>query len=528
MTRASHANLNLRQEGLHWGLRALVVALFAVGVASRTAPLLDRQGRLLRQWPTEDGYLTLTIARNIAIGHGMSTAAGTMPTNGTQPLCTFLWALGYWLARGDKVAGVAVVQVWSVLIAGLGALALYRLGRTVLVHHPRARPIAALASAVWFASPLVVPHSMNCLETGTYALVVIWSLHALVAASRDAEVNWTALRCVALGALLGVAFWIRNDACLLILAACLARCLSGLRRHAARRVFEVVAMGAASVAVACPWLIYNRLAFGSVMPISGVAESMDARFAQNLPGVPVKLTEYVLMVLPIPRRFESHGVLIAGCVVCAVIAAAILVGLYRRGTPALRTAVGVVAIYALGLCGFYGLYFGAGHFLARYLMPLAAFSALLWAGVVMAGLDVFRGKVAAPLRAIGGVALVLLVTAPNVLLYRDGYRHRHFQVVEWVRANVPAETWVGAIQSGTLGYFHDRTINLDGKVNPDATRARRERRMPQYVAEQGIEYLADWSGIATWADIPAYRVNYELVVNDPARNLAVLRRRAPD
>ncbi|NJN67317.1 MAG: hypothetical protein HC884_11700 [Chloroflexaceae bacterium] len=32
---------------------------------------------------------------------------------------------------------------------------------------------------------------------------------------------------------------------------------------------------------------------------------------------------------------------------------------------------------------------------------------------------------------------------------------------------VPDGDDIAAFESGTLGYFHDRTINLDGKVNPE-------------------------------------------------------------
>ena len=59
-----------------------LLALLAIGFISRVLPLLDQDGRVIRQFPTEDGYLMLTIARNMALGHGMSTAGGTIPTNG--------------------------------------------------------------------------------------------------------------------------------------------------------------------------------------------------------------------------------------------------------------------------------------------------------------------------------------------------------------------------------------------------------------------------------------------------------------
>ncbi len=55
---------------------------------------------------TEDGYLMLTIARNMAIGLGMSVSEGTIHSNGVQPLATFLFTLPYLLTGGDKVAGL--------------------------------------------------------------------------------------------------------------------------------------------------------------------------------------------------------------------------------------------------------------------------------------------------------------------------------------------------------------------------------------------------------------------------------------
>ena len=90
-----------------WSIGWLLL-LFAVGVVSRVLPLFDFDGRLLQQFPTEDGYLMLTVARNMAIDLGMSTSDGTIPTNGVQPFTTFVWALGYWLTGGSKVAGVVL------------------------------------------------------------------------------------------------------------------------------------------------------------------------------------------------------------------------------------------------------------------------------------------------------------------------------------------------------------------------------------------------------------------------------------
>ena len=84
---------------------AVSLLVVLVGTAARVAPLFDQGGRLFRQFPSEDGYLMLTMARNMALGHGLSVSNGTVATNGTQPAVTALGAVLFVLADGDKRAG---------------------------------------------------------------------------------------------------------------------------------------------------------------------------------------------------------------------------------------------------------------------------------------------------------------------------------------------------------------------------------------------------------------------------------------
>jgi hypothetical protein len=100
----------------------------------------------------------------------------------------------------------------------------------------------------------------------------------------------------------------------------------------------------------------------------------------------------------------------------------------------------------------------------------------------------------------------------------------HFQVVEWVEEHVPDDVWVAAIQTGTLGFFHDRTYNLDGKVSPPALEARLNRRTFEYILERPIQYLTDWAGIASWLEDPQFSQHFELLLLDEQGDLAVLRR----
>src|SRR5262244_1098095 len=105
------------------------VFLFALGALSRVAPLFDAGGRLFRQFPSEDGYLMLTIARNIALGKGMSVSDGLQPTNGTQPLTTLLWAAAFRVTDGARARGVWLILLAEVALSLAAAWLLYALAQ---------------------------------------------------------------------------------------------------------------------------------------------------------------------------------------------------------------------------------------------------------------------------------------------------------------------------------------------------------------------------------------------------------------
>ena len=186
------------------------------------------------------------------------------------------------------------------------------------------------------------------------------------------------------------------------------------------------------------------------------------------------------------------------------------------------------------LIGYYGLLFGAPHFVGRYYFPFSPFSALFSAVLIIVAYDRWLAprRWGRPLAIAAGAGALLVVMGLQARFYRKGDDHMHFQVVAWVQKNVPDSTWIGAVQTGTLGFFHDRTINLDGKVNPEAMRARDADKVLDYVVDHEfgperarIEYLTDWVGIADWKNREPVASHFELFVKDDRLNVAVLRRR---
>ena len=505
----------------------LITLLISYGVIVRLAPLRSEESML--QSISEDGYLMMTVARNIALGLGMTTANGTIPTNGVQPLSTLLWSSVYWLVAGDKIQGVLGIIFIQFIITILTAVLLWQIGIRILSSNPAKYYIVTLAIAIWYASPVTLRHTKNGLETGLYVLTVLGIILLLVTTLTR---KWSLRDTVLMGFLLGITFWIRNDAVFLILAVCLMQLFFGSwqRQELWQRFIQVNVMGMTTVLIALPWLIYNQVNFGAIMPISGQSESLDIQFGENLSLIPSVLMEYFFM-LPLPNSLQRQ---LLGILTSTALLMAVAVGLwqlwFRLQSIAERRLFVVVVLYMLGLSSFYGLYFGAYFFLERYLFPISPFTALLWATtVVYAWLKVPWQ----PLRYGISILVLLIMMGVTIYLHIKIYAPKHFQFVKWAKQHVSEAEWIASPQTGYLGYFHDRTINLDGKVNPEALAARQrgEAELAKYIINkrinsQRIEYIIDyWASITNRINkYPLIKQNFDLIVNQPQQNLGVLKR----
>ncbi len=484
---------------------------------------------------TEDGYLMLTIARNMAIGLGMSVSDGTIASNGVQPLATFIFAVPYLLTGGDKVLGVAGVQLISAVIAVIGIFTVRAFMRLVLAPLDD-RPIWPwVLAAVWFVSPITLMHTMNGLETGLYSVMLTLTL--VVFAKVLTQQDPRSLRLpLLLGVVGGITFLARNDAVFLLFSIFGVWFLHEV--FVARRGFGaalrlIIPSGLLIVAISAPWLVSNYINFGSIVPVSGTAQSLSGGFARNAYLLPGVLFEYAFLMFPVPLAVQVMPAFQwTAIAIVLTILTVFMVQTWRRG-GSVRYVVAAYMIYAVAMSAYYGFYFGAGWFLSRYLSPLAP---LLTVATFSVGYSValmlFKSRGAPVMRGAGVLSLLLCLVLLGRLLVPGVKDQGHFQVVNWVNQNVAEDVWVGAVQTGTLGYWHDRTINLDGKVNPAALNALlTEGHVLNYVVDSPIVYLADWEGIASWvtdemaANNTRFAQEFAVVVHEPENNLAVLRRR---
>ena len=171
-----------------------------------------------------------------------------------------------------------------------------------------------------------------------------------------------------------------------------------------------------------------------------------------------------------------------------------------------RMPLGSGTLALIGLCGvlgaWYTLNFGPWWFMERYLAPLL----LLTIPFLASAFELSKPRPRA-LAVLAGVVLVANVPIfavlaggpswpPPAWAARDTNLGTHTNLnyedqYAWVRDHVRPGCVVGAFETGTLIYFRDHTVNLDGKVDHAALEARfagrspRVRRRPQGRRDDG-------------------------------------------
>ena len=102
----------------------------------------------------------------------------------------------------------------------------------------------------------------------------------------------------------------------------------------------------------------------------------NSRFAENLHRVPTKLMEYLSVIVSIPESIETRRPVLLVCSLLMSAALTLWVLTWRRASGPARAALLLVGLYTLFLSAYYGLFFGATHFMSRYLMPVSPFLAI--------------------------------------------------------------------------------------------------------------------------------------------------------
>ena len=451
-------------------------ALAAAGALATTCVVLWLAGWQTRGWISawprfaDDAYYYLVIARNAAAGHGFSMDQ-LSPTNGFQPL--WMWTLVpiAWLAGSDPNVLLLVVQALCVAIfAGAGGL---------LCGLVRAR--LGLVPALLAGLLLLFPRLENVALSGLESSLVILVLLALsVEILRSGALSSTEPRAAdaRTGALVGLLMLARLDSVFIGLTLAVYVAARGLAHgdgwftaRLSRTVRKELALFWPAVALVTPYLAWNQLAFGHLMPISGTLKTSFPEAGFTPTNLNIEHAALFLLALGAVGREIWRG----------------------NGRDPL---VNLLALLSIGLA-LHALYtvvymrwaVFAWHFAA--LIPVGALGAALLARDAAERLSHAVVVAALALLTLAQVGALALSISHLDETFTIGAREGG----EWVAANLPPDAVLAMKDSGIFSYFAERRVmNLDGVANSfEFADATCQGRLEEFARGHGVEYVAQHS-----------------------------------
>lgn len=476
MPKATGPPMKTKQFILFFSVLTAALGL-RLSIASQGLTYLDRM------FLPDDTYYTLSIARNLAAGIGPS-ANGEVLTSGFQPLTAFLMVPVFLLGTGADTA----VYIAILLSALFGAIscALFTL---VIQHSTHSSSVALVAGLLAATCPLILRNDLNGLETSTAMMLSLMSILLFVRLPENPSFREMAT----LGVVIGLMILARVDT--VVIAAAI-----GVSMLAKSNVRHFVRAPLVALMVVAPWWTYCTLHFGSPIPESGAAVRQLIVTAGD-----ARLPPMVELRLAVTKLLESAQIkalpTLTGLVILTVLALMTLAAAFRK-----KDGRGVMIVILCGaiFTAFYVIYLPAFWFFHRYL-HFAFFSVITC--IVALPAFIFRNTPA--LRNSVPLGLGIFIIAMNVIgtlpfyskpqatMYAGvdgakGYR----EIAQEILSELPDGAKVGSPQSGALGYYANRGIevtNLDGVVDKNTFLAIKTRTLADSIRSRNIEYIAGWN-----------------------------------
>lgn len=150
------------------------------------------------------------------------------------------------------------------------------------------------------------------------------------------------------------------------------------------------------------------------------------------------------------------------------------------------------------LITFYSFYMQGGS--RRYFTPLTPLLVILFSYAVITLIKKINKKISKEenkrkIKLIAIISIILLWNANGAISWQTHNHHlikETLDAAKWLNENTPENATIGSFDAGVIAYYTKRrVINLDGKVNPYALKAREEGKLWEYIQEAKINYIAN-------------------------------------
>lgn len=434
--------------------------------------------------PDDTAYF-YKIAWNVVKGKGF-TFDGINPTNGFQPLWLYVLLPLAWYFQDafpeDYFRAALAYQAFFVLVSGV--LLFFTLRK---VWHLSS---ALVAAAMFFL--LSRFYFINGMETGVLllccVLVLSYALHHKIFFQSNPKAA------LGFGGLLGLLLLARLDMIFLIAVLyffALGRLWRLWRRgeRISAATVDVLFSLIALILVSAPYFVYNKLAFGAIMPISGSLKNgfpyitqpefgLERFRLRDLVAVAIAFAYCLWFLLYLHKKLADIVETQRHFLIASLIGSLTVLIHYLNTALFMKWAVFSwhFAFYYFNLC----LVFAAtiSYFLNRYsyLQKIA-----------------FVGSIVA-MFFVSGYSLIKV----GDLSRRSSWHSVSYEAAVWARNNTPPDAVFAMKDAGIFGLFSMRTvINLDGLVNNmEYQEALRRKSLNAYLERKGVHYLvqhASWS-----------------------------------
>jgi hypothetical protein len=240
------------------GVPACLLALYLGVLLWRFAT----PGSLYLSYFTDDFFYYAKVASEIVCCQ-RSSFNGIQDTNGYHPLWLIVVAFDYWIAGGGKAFFVAItVTIW--LLVAFTYLRMRAAQRILLPAAPALVQPAMLVSLTFMA---VLARTGMEISIALCFLVVFWERMQRTGLERQ-----TGLQAIRSGLIASCAILGRIDACLAIVAYLFLAFLAPAGRRKA--LVQKMALFSVGLSPVFGYAIGNRLLFGTLLPISGIAKNL--------------------------------------------------------------------------------------------------------------------------------------------------------------------------------------------------------------------------------------------------------------
>lgn len=454
----------------------VVLTLIIVAAVARVAFIIIADPVDLTFRSTDDSYYYYNVARHIVAGDGV-TFDGINSTNGFHPLW-MLMLLPVFATIDEPILALRVAFVLVTMIAALGFVAAYR-----CLCHWTSRSAAMLGvfamTAPFFLNPMI-----NGLETGLLILAIFTLIRA--------DQRWTLLSPGALppadaplGVLLAFIFLSRLDGVFIVLATFAAVVLSWLghakRPSVSTLIRKLIVTGGVALIVVAPYLIWNIVRFGHMVPISGALKSTFPQVSFSAHRLEHLSTRLGLMQIALST---------IAIVVCVSIPASKTITRCGRRIPAILWVLYAAALAHLANSLLFMNWAVHWWHYASYAPMTVVLVAVAFDRIST------RMNFTTPVSACF-VGLVAIGSAAALYWDADSRGDHHQPWIEaayWSNAHLPPDAVVGMTDCGLFGYFCDRpTVNLDGVINGyEYQSALRDGRLSDYLSRCKVTHIADY------------------------------------